>query len=96
MTIPAAAALPLDLRRIPPPERHPRIFSIFRSLLPGQALELVNDHDPAPLHRQFQAELPGRFEWQVLEAGPATWRVSVTRLADPQARGRCCGACGGA
>ncbi|WP_119155331.1 DUF2249 domain-containing protein [Caldimonas tepidiphila] len=97
MTIPAASiAATVDVRDIPPRERHPRIFSTFRGLAAGQAMELVNDHDPRPLYHQFQAEMPGRFAWDYLEAGPDTWRVAITRVADPQAQGSCCGCCGGA
>ena len=96
MTITAPLAATVDVRSIPPRERHPLIFSTFRSLSAGQAIELVNDHDPKPLYYQFQAELPGRFAWDYLETGPETWRVAITRVADPQAQGRCCGSCGGA
>lgn len=96
MTITAPASATLDVRSIPPRERHALIFSTFRGLVPGQSMELVNDHDPRPLYDQFQAELPGRFAWDYLEAGPDLWRVSIARVADPQAEGRCCGCCGGA
>ena len=40
----------LDLRTIPPRERHPLIFGRFDGLAVGQALQLVNDHNPQPLH----------------------------------------------
>ena len=90
MTIAASATV--DVRAIPPRERHPLIFSTFRQLAAGQAMELVNDHDPRPLYYQFQAELPGRFGWDYLESGPDTWRVSITKVS---ASGDCCGHCGG-
>ena len=70
----------IDVRTIAPRERHPLIFSTFDALQPGQALELVNDHDPKPLYYQFNAELPGQFEWTYLERGPETWRVAITRV----------------
>ena len=44
---------------------------------PGEALELVNDHDPKPLRYQFEAELPGTFTWDYLEEGPEAWRVRI-------------------
>jgi uncharacterized protein (DUF2249 family) len=92
---------------VPPRERHPLIFSTFRSLAAGQAMELVNDHDPRPLFHQFSAQHPGQFAWDYVEQGPALWRVAITRTqadatADAtadQARtsGSCCGGgCGGA
>ena len=86
----------VDVRYLIPRERDPLIFSSFDQLPVGQAMELVNDHDPRPLYYQFHAELPGRFGWDVLEAGPDTWRVSITKLkAAAHADGQCCGSCGG-
>jgi uncharacterized protein (DUF2249 family) len=85
----------IDLRPLAPRERHPLVFNTFRALADGEALELVNDHDPRPLYAQFRAELAGRFSWEDLIHGPDTWRVRITKLA-AQGEGRCCGACGGA
>jgi uncharacterized protein (DUF2249 family) len=42
-------AIELDVRRIPPRDKHPSIFRAFDSLTSGQSLVLVNDHDPRPL-----------------------------------------------
>ncbi len=94
MTI-AIPANKVDVRLIPPRERHALIFSTFQALSDGTSMELVNDHDPKPLFHQFQADLPGRFDWQYLEDGPETWRVSITRLAAVRGQGSCCGSCGG-
>ncbi|ADH62208.1 Protein of unknown function DUF2249 [Allomeiothermus silvanus DSM 9946] len=69
----------LDVRSIPPRERHPRIFHLFDSLGDGQAFELVNDHDPKPLFYQFSAERPEQFGWEYLEQGPETWRVRIRK-----------------
>lgn len=85
----------VDVRTIQPRERHPLIFSTFAGLNAGQAMELVNDHDPRPLYYQFQAELPGGFEWQYLENGPETWRVAIIKRQSHGSDGRCCGSCGG-
>ena len=38
------------MRTIVPRERHPLIFGTFRKLAPGDALLLVNDHDPKSLY----------------------------------------------
>lgn len=70
----------LDVRTIPPRERHPRIFALFDGLKPGEAFVLVNDHDPKPLFYQFQAERPGAFTWEYLEEGPEVWRVRIGRV----------------
>lgn len=81
----------LDVREIPPRERHPRIFHTFDSLAPGQAFELANDHDPLPLYYQFAAERAGQFEWAYLEQGPELWRVRIARARESAS---CCGTCG--
>ncbi|HET6966372.1 MAG TPA: DUF2249 domain-containing protein [Acidimicrobiales bacterium] len=71
----------LDVRPLPPARRHQLIFSTFDSLEPGQAFELVNDHDPKPLRYQLSAEHPDQFSWDYLEAGPTAWRVRIARTA---------------
>lgn len=87
----------IDLRQIPPPARHVLIFNTFETLLPGQALELVNDHDPRPLNAQFGLRAPGQFSWNYLENGPAVWRVQIGKIANAVkvTSGSCCGSCGG-
>lgn len=70
----------LDVRVIPPPQKHPTILSTFEALNPGQAFTLINDHDPRPLYYQFNAEMPGRFEWEYLERGPSVWRVRLGKV----------------
>lgn len=67
----------LDVRAIPPPQKHPTIFSTFNALGAGESFTLVNDHDPKPLYYQFNAELAGQFEWEYLESGPQVWRVRI-------------------
>ena len=88
----------IDVRTIPPQQRHAQIFGAFDALAGGEALELVNDHDPRPLYYQFNAQVPGQFAWDYLESGPQLWRVAITRTqAGPGAEGgSCCGGgCGG-
>ncbi|WP_058991888.1 DUF2249 domain-containing protein [Haloarcula sp. CBA1127] len=46
----------LDLREIPPPKRHPKIFDAFEELDSGEALTIINDHEPTPLYHQMAAE----------------------------------------
>jgi uncharacterized protein (DUF2249 family) len=71
----------LDVRPEPPVRRHSLIFETFDALAPGEAFELVNDHDPKPLYYQFAAELTGRFTWDYREQGPEVWRVRIGRIA---------------
>mgnify|MGYP001243172551 CR=1 FL=1 len=71
----------IDVREIPPRERHPLIFRTFDELKPGGSFQLVNDHDPKPLYYQFMAERPGQLDWEYLEEGPEVWQVRLTRIA---------------
>jgi uncharacterized protein (DUF2249 family) len=86
----------IDVREIAPRDRHPLIFSTFRSLGAGETMEIVNDHDPKPLGYQMSAEMPGQFTWTYLEQGPDTWRVRIQKVKPAHADGQCCGSCGGA
>jgi uncharacterized protein (DUF2249 family) len=71
----------IDVRQIPPRDRHPLIFGTFEELTPGDALLLVNDHDPKPLYYQFQAEHAEQFDWEYLENGPDVWQVRIGKVA---------------
>lgn len=70
----------LDMREMPPWERHPLIFSTFDELEPGHWIRLVNDHDPRPLHYQFLHEREGQFEWSSEEKGPREWVALIKKL----------------
>ncbi len=70
----------LDVRQIPPPQKHPTIFQTFENLTPGQSFILVNDHDPKPLYYQFENERQGQFSWEYLERGPEVWQVQIGRV----------------
>jgi uncharacterized protein (DUF2249 family) len=69
----------IDVRTLPPRERHGLIFQTFNSLAPMEAFELVNDHDPKPLYYQFSFEHKDGFTWDYLEEGPQVWRVRIGR-----------------
>ena len=71
----------LDVRVIPPREKHPTIFHTFGALEPGESFVLVNDHDPKPLRYQFEFEHAGTFGREYLEQGPAIWRVEISRIS---------------
>ncbi len=71
----------IDVRNIPPRERHPLIFNTFTNLGTGESLLLINDHDPKPLYYQFQAEHGNRFDWNYLEQGPDVWQVRIGKVA---------------
>ena len=71
----------LDVRPIPPFQKHPTIFGRYHALTAGESFTLVNDHDPKPLYYQFAAEHAGAFEWEYLEVGPV-WRVRIGKPAE--------------
>lgn len=69
----------LDVREMPPRERHSTIFATFESLVSDQAIDLVNDHDPKPLYYQFAAEHAGEFTWTYRQEGPEVWEVEIRK-----------------
>lgn len=69
----------IDVRTIPPRDRHPLIFQTFDALAVGAYFILVNDHAPRPLQYQFQHERADQFTWEYLEEGPDVWRVRIGR-----------------
>lgn len=77
----------LDLRSVPVIERHPRIFEAWENLDPGSTLQIVNDHDPKPLHYQFEGEYKDSYEWNYVTKGPEEWRVNIKKLRQAEASG---------
>lgn len=69
----------IDVRIIPPFDRHSLIFGTFDRLNSGDSFVIVNDHDPRPLSYQFDVRYAGKFTWQYLEQGPDVWRVRISR-----------------
>ena len=51
----------LDVRIIPPRDKHARIFQTFDSLKSGEILLIINDHDPMPLRYQFEFERKDKY-----------------------------------
>jgi uncharacterized protein (DUF2249 family) len=71
----ANPATTIDVRNVVRRERHGLLCKTFADLAPGDAYVRVNDHGPKPLFYQFQAELPGQFEWLSLQRGGKRWQV---------------------
>ncbi len=71
----------LDVRPMPPRERHETIFGRLDGLRAGEQLRLVNDHDPAPLRYQLDATRPSQFRWEYVQRGPEEWVVDITSTA---------------
>ena len=70
----------LDLRPIFPFERHEKIFEKWDALKPGETLKIINDHDPKPLHYQFEAEYKNHYEWEYEQQGPKDWVVKIKKI----------------
>ncbi|MFC6615623.1 DUF2249 domain-containing protein [Halopenitus salinus] len=47
----------LDVRDVPPVDRHDRIHDAFAAMEPGETLTIVNDHEPKPLFYEMAAEV---------------------------------------
>jgi uncharacterized protein (DUF2249 family) len=73
----------IDVRTMAPRDRHPQIFSTFDAMGVGDAILLINDHDPKPLFYQFQAERPGEVSWTPQEQGPERWVIRIERVGAP-------------
>jgi uncharacterized protein (DUF2249 family) len=67
----------LDVRELPPAQRHERIFEAYEGLQTGQGFVLVNDHDPKPLYHQFDAEAGDEFYWEYRQKEPGEFRVLI-------------------
>ncbi|MDO6966885.1 DUF2249 domain-containing protein [Rhizobium alvei] len=80
----------VDVRLIPPNQRHPTIFGMLTALAPGAAMHVTSDHDPRPLHYQIETRWPDEFLWVYLANGPEVWKVQIRR-ADSAGCDCCCG-----
>ncbi|WP_280587432.1 DUF2249 domain-containing protein [Halorubrum sp. Boch-26] len=71
----------LDVRELPPSERHGRIRGAFEALEPGETLTIVNDHDPKPLYHEMAAEVSA-FDadgYAVERAGPSRFVAELPK-----------------
>ena len=73
----------LDVREIPPNERHDRIHDAFADLDPGESLTIVNDHDPKPLYYELSAEVPAFDDeaYAVEREGPERFVAELPKAA---------------
>ncbi|GAA3955955.1 DUF2249 domain-containing protein [Gordonia caeni] len=67
----------IDVREIAKPQRHPKIFGLFDGLGVGEAVILINDHDPRHLHDQFEERNPGGYEWEYLVRERGDYRIRI-------------------
>ena len=77
--MPVSKVITLDVRNMPPWERHPKIFEILDGMSSGDTLALTNDHDPKPLRYQLMMEREGQFDWDSQEKGPREWVATIKK-----------------
>ena len=70
----------LDLRSVTPFERRDLIFQKWGALKPGDTLQITNDHDPQPLHSQFEMLHTKEYEWEYVQKGPKDWIVNIKKV----------------
>jgi uncharacterized protein (DUF2249 family) len=78
----------VDVRQLVPRLRHSTIFQTWKTIPTGDAILLINDHDPVPLQYQFAAEYKDQYQWDYLEKGPDLWAVRILKIADRQPVGK--------
>ena len=71
----------LDVRDLPPAQRHEQIFDAYDELETGTGFVLVNDHDPKPLYHQFEAEAGPAFRWEYRKRDAGEFRVLIAKAA---------------
>ncbi len=71
-----------DLRGLSPGERYQTILQAFESLKPGDAFEMVTEHDPETLRYQLQKEKPRQFRWECDKRGQETWKTTIVRVPE--------------
>ena len=72
----------LNAWTLPSNVRHDVIFRVLNALPPRQAALLVNDHDPKPLFYQLDAEHPGQYLHEAIDApAPDRFLTLITRKA---------------
>ena len=69
----------LDVRVIPPREKHPTIHSRLHELAVGESLTIVNDHDPRPLRFELEADHPGQFH---PPSAPISYEIAGSRARE--------------
>jgi len=67
----------LDVRDLPPAQRHEQVFEAYDALSGGEGFVLVNDHDPKPLYHQFDAEAGPEFRWTYRQREHGEFRVLI-------------------
>jgi uncharacterized protein (DUF2249 family) len=65
----------IDVRGLPPHERHRKVLELFNALKPGEALSVVNDHEPVhlvALMRHERSDFDSE-AYRAYQRGPGEW-----------------------
>ncbi|QDK44836.1 hemerythrin [Bdellovibrio sp. ZAP7] len=81
----------IEAQKISPQQRHSFIVESFDNLEGGDAIVIVNNHDPLPLLRFFEQNRASEFKQEYIQSGPGVWKVRLTK----NKKEGCCGFCGG-
>jgi regulator of cell morphogenesis and NO signaling len=76
----------LDLRGLSPTERPTRVLASFDALGSGEKLVLLGGDAAGDALQRLQTERRGLFEWSVLAASPAVWRIELERRGGTAAK----------
>ncbi|OAV62370.1 DUF2249 domain-containing protein [Enteractinococcus helveticum] len=78
---PAFESREIDVRAVPPPQRHHLVFDAYAQLAVGESLTVINDHEPRGLKDEFDREFAGSFSWDPLPQVAQEYRVRITKRA---------------
>jgi uncharacterized protein (DUF2249 family) len=70
----------IDLRTVPLARQRALVFERLDALATGEALSIIDDHDPMPLYFRLDRARNGQFGWRYLQTGPACWQVRIERI----------------
>ncbi|EMA64589.1 DUF2249 domain-containing protein [Halorubrum kocurii] len=78
----------LDVREIPPVNRHDKIHEEFDGMDPGETLTIVNDHEPEPLYCEMAAEVPAFDEeaYEVRRNAPNEFVAEFPKSEEPKSQ----------
>src|SRR5699024_12519243 len=71
----------VDIRGIAPHDAERRALQAYGELGVGDALILLDDHNPQTLHDTFEREFAGSFSWETLSTNDGEYRICVTKRA---------------
>jgi uncharacterized protein (DUF2249 family)/hemerythrin-like domain-containing protein len=70
----------IDLRPLPPRARHDVVFSKIQSLKSGDAITVINDHNPKPLFYQIDALWPNGYSCAIAQLDDRTFTMEISKL----------------